>query len=142
MHTGGCGYETVDLPHTNKMLPLNYFSETEYQFVSCYKKLLEIPEGVAGKSIFLEFEGVMLACDVYCNGILAGRHEGGYTPFTVELPGQCALGRKTYLSSAWIPGSWEASLLWECGGLSDLRRHFTGGMAVRRRAGAAGASVA
>ena len=100
-----------NLPHTNKLLPLNYFSETEYQFVSCYKKLLEIPEEWQGKSIFLEFEGVMLACDVYCNGILAGRHEAATPPLPWSLPGQCASGRKTYLSSAWIPGSWEASLL-------------------------------
>lgn len=91
------GYETVDLPHTNKMLPLNYFSEAEYQFVSCYKKLLEIPEEWQGKSIFLEFEGVMLACDVYCNGILAGRHEGGYTPFTVELTGAVRFGQENIL---------------------------------------------
>lgn len=91
------GYETVDLPHTNKMLPLNYFSEAEYQFVSCYKKLLEIPEEWQEKSIFLEFEGVMLACDVYCNGILAGRHEGGYTPFTVELTGAVRFGEENIL---------------------------------------------
>lgn len=91
------GYETVDLPHTNKMLPLNYFSETEYQFVSCYKKLLEIPEEWQEKSIFLEFEGVMLACDVYCNGILTGRHEGGYTPFTVELTGAVRFGEENIL---------------------------------------------
>lgn len=49
------GYETVDLPHTNKLLPLNYFSETEYQFVSCYKKLLGNPGGVAGK---IHFSGI------------------------------------------------------------------------------------
>lgn len=80
-----CGFEAVDLPHTNRMLPLNYFSESAYQFVSCYKRLITIPGDWKGKTIFLEFEGVMLSCRVYLNGRLVGAHEGGYTPFTIEI---------------------------------------------------------
>lgn len=33
----------------------------------------------------MEFEGVMLTCAVYCNGIEVGRHEGGYTPFKIDI---------------------------------------------------------
>ena len=32
------GFEQIELPHTNRILPLNGFCEEEYQFVSCYKK--------------------------------------------------------------------------------------------------------
>ena len=91
------GYEPVDLPHTNKVLPLNYFSEACYQFVSCYKKLLEIPGEWQGKSVFLEFEGVMLACDIYCNGVWAGRHEGGYTPFVIDLTKAVCFGEENVI---------------------------------------------
>lgn len=79
------GFETADLPHTNRILPYNYFDETSYQFVSCYKKFLMLSEEFRGKAIYLEFEGVMLTCAVYCNGIEVGRHEGGYTPFKIDI---------------------------------------------------------
>lgn len=91
------GYEVVDLPHTNKLLPLNYFSETAYQFVSCYKKIQQIPDSWRGQSVFLEFEGVMLSCSVYCNGLLVGGHEGGYTPFTVEITDAVQYGKENVL---------------------------------------------
>lgn len=80
-----CGFELVDLPHTNKTLPYNCFDERSYQFISCYKKILSLPEELAGKQVFLDFEGVMTACEIWCNGVSVGSHKGGYTPFTVEL---------------------------------------------------------
>ncbi len=79
------GFETVDLPHTNKMLPYNCFDERSYQFVSCYKKIFSLPEALDGRQVFLDFEGVMTACEVWCNGMKVGEHKGGYTPFTTEL---------------------------------------------------------
>ncbi len=79
------GFEAVDLPHTNKMLPYNCFDERSYQFVSCYKKIFHLPGEIAGKHVFLDFEGVMTACEIWCNGMEVGAHKGGYTPFTVDL---------------------------------------------------------
>lgn len=79
------GFQKIELPHTNKELPFNGFCEQEYQFISCYKKKFELSDLAENKEISLEFEGVMIACEIYCNGSLAGKHEGGYLPFTVEL---------------------------------------------------------
>lgn len=78
-------FEKVDLPHTNKVLPYNYLNEEDYQFVSCYKKSFDIPEEWKGKDIFLDFEGVMLAAEVYVNGTKICSHEGGYTPFSADM---------------------------------------------------------
>ncbi len=78
-------FEAVELPHTNKMLPLNCFDEHSYQFVSCYKKIFRLPEEMKNKKVFLDFEGVMIACRVFCNGKQVGAHEGGYTPFSVDI---------------------------------------------------------
>jgi beta-galactosidase len=75
-------WESVALPHANKELPLNGFDETEYQFVSSYFRQVNIP--CDGRH-FLDFEGVMCACDVWVNGERAGGHKGGYTPFSVEI---------------------------------------------------------
>ena len=36
-------FETVQIPHTNLQLPLHYFDEKSYQFVSCYRKHFKLP---------------------------------------------------------------------------------------------------
>ena len=79
------GYVQVELPHTNKILPYNCFDEAECQFISCYKKIFRVKREWEDKTLLLEFEGVMLACEVWCNGISVGGHEGGFTPFQVDL---------------------------------------------------------
>lgn len=79
------GFKSIELPHTNIELPFNGFCEKEYQFISCYKKIFELSEEEKGKEITVEFEGVMIACEIYCNGKLAGEHEGGYLSFMVDL---------------------------------------------------------
>lgn len=90
------GFETVDLPHTNKILPYNYFDEASCQFISCYKKTFTLPEKGDGRLVYLDLEGVMLACEIWCNGVFVGSHEGGYTPFTVDLTGVvCREGENT-----------------------------------------------
>ena len=77
--------EEVELPHTNVQLPYNYLDERAYQFVSSYLRILHAPAAWASRRVFLEFEGVMAAAEVFCNGRYAGGHRGGYTPFRVEL---------------------------------------------------------
>ena len=37
-------FTTVEIPHTNRELPLNYFDERDYQFVSCYRKHFKLPK--------------------------------------------------------------------------------------------------
>ena len=36
----------VNIPHTNKELPYNYFDEKDYQFVCCYRKGFRAPADV------------------------------------------------------------------------------------------------
>lgn len=79
------GFMPVELPHTNRLLPLNCFDEQAYQFCSCYKKIFSWSPDWAGKDVFVDFEGVMAACTVHLNGHPVGQHTGGYLPFTIEL---------------------------------------------------------
>lgn len=83
-------WQPVRLPHTNLELPYNGFDEKSYQFVSSYWRQLEIPADSA--RLFLDFEGVMCAADVWLDGKLLASHKGGYTPFTVELTGHAQAG--------------------------------------------------
>jgi beta-galactosidase len=75
----------IALPHANIELPYNAFDEASFQFVSSYARDIELPGRAGGKRVFLDFEGVMAACDVWLNGKPAGGHAGGYTPFSVEI---------------------------------------------------------
>ena len=63
-------FEKVDIPHTNKELPYNYFDEASFQFVSCYRKIFRVPqEAFEGKKhIFISFEGAANYSKVYLNG--------------------------------------------------------------------------
>ena len=76
--------DVVDLPHTVKKLPLNYFSVDEYQMISTYQKKLNFNVG-KNERIYITFEGVMLSSKVYLNGKLIGEHFGGYLPFTYDI---------------------------------------------------------
>jgi len=75
----------VIVPHTNIALPWHSFDDREYEFISAYRRKLNIPVSAQGKRVFADFEGVMLASTVYCNGHKLGEYRGGYTPFSFEL---------------------------------------------------------
>lgn len=94
----GLGYgKIVDLPHTCKQTPLNYFDESVYQMRCAYRKNIRLPEPAAGKRVFLIVEGAAHKSQVYVNGKACGReHLCGYTAFEAELtdyvsPGESAL---------------------------------------------------
>jgi len=83
----------VIVPHTNKPLPWHGFDDREYEFISAYRRPIHIPAAAKGKRVFVDFEGVMLASTVYCNGKRLGEYRGGYTPFSFELTPHLAAGK-------------------------------------------------
>jgi beta-galactosidase len=85
-------FERVTLPHTNKLFARPYVDNTEYQFVSTYRKPFSLTEALNGKRLFIDFDGVMLVSTVYVNDNLLGVHKGGFTPFSFELTDYVAPG--------------------------------------------------
>ena len=79
------GFTRVVLPHTNKVLPWHSFDDTEYQFVSTYRRHFRLPRSARGQRVFVDFEGAMTASTVWINGHALGEYKGGYTPFSFEL---------------------------------------------------------
>ncbi len=79
------GFRPVALPHTTKEVPFNYFDEKDYQFISTYRRVLSVTAEQLKNRLFVDFEGVMVACDVYLNGELVASHLGGFTPFSAEI---------------------------------------------------------
>lgn len=87
----------IRIPHTVKELPFNYFSESEYQTVSTYRKVINAPEEWANKRILLTFEGAAHYAEVFLNGEKIGEHYSGYTAFTIELTDSLMLGEDNLL---------------------------------------------
>ena len=94
---GKADCETVDLPHSCAVTPLDFFDERIYQTDCGYRKTIHIPESAKDKKIFLTVGAAAHSAQVYVNGKPCGeRHNCGYTSFTRELtdlltPGQTAL---------------------------------------------------
>ena len=96
---GGEGtYETVRLPHTVKEVPLHYADHKSYQMVCGYRKKLELGEELAGKRLFLQFDGAAHIATVYINGQELATHCTGYTGFRVEITEAVNLGGENLLA--------------------------------------------
>src|SRR5690554_4254942 len=80
-----CHFKCVNIPHTNFEVPLNNFNEKVYQFVSCYRKTIQIEEKMKNYRYILNFDGVGHIAVIYVNGIEIAKHYGGYTAFQVDI---------------------------------------------------------
>src|SRR5262249_43091417 len=78
-------FESVTLPHTNKLMPYHNFDNMDYQFMSTYRKRFKLPEARNGRRIFIDFAGAMIAAEVWINGLKVGENEGGFTPFSFDI---------------------------------------------------------
>jgi beta-galactosidase len=93
-------WRTVDLPHDwavelpfvqspfslrlmdHGFKPLaRIFPETS---IGWYRRHFTVPKGDEGRRFRIDFEGAFRDCHVWLNGILLGRHEGGYDPFCFD----------------------------------------------------------
>ena len=83
--TGEGAFEAVRLPHTVQELPLHYADHMAYQMRCGYRRKLEITPEMAGKRLFLQFDGAAHIATVYVNGQELITHRCGYTAFRVEV---------------------------------------------------------
>jgi beta-galactosidase len=52
--------------------------------IGWYRKRFTVPATEEGRRFSIEFDGVYRDCYVWLNGVLLGRHEGGYDPFAFD----------------------------------------------------------
>jgi beta-galactosidase len=76
-------WSSVALPHTYNV-PDGETGGTPYRGAAWYRSTPEVKPG-AGRRRFLEFDGATLAADIWVNGRHAGRHEGGYARFRLDI---------------------------------------------------------
>ena len=67
---------------------LSGIGETDFLNAVWYRRTVTIPADWAGQRVLLHFQAVDHDATVWVNGQELGRHRGGFTPFSVELPGE------------------------------------------------------
>ena len=83
----------VRIPHSIKITPFNYFDSKEYEMISGYRKVLNLPREWEGKRLILTFDGVAHCAEVLVNGISVAEHFCGYTAFRCEISDLVTYGR-------------------------------------------------
>ena len=89
---------SVRLPHTVKEIPLHYSDPNAYQMICGYRRKLELGTELAGKRLFLQFDGAAHIATVYVNGKELAQHRTGYTAFRVEITEAVTLGQENLLA--------------------------------------------
>lgn len=92
------GMESVRIPHTVKVTPLNYFDAHVYQMVSCYRKTIDVPAEWKEKKVFITFDAVAHEAEVYVNGVSVAKHSCGYTAFTADISDYLKFGDKNVIA--------------------------------------------
>jgi beta-galactosidase len=63
-----------------------------YKGLSWYRKHFKLPAQLAGQKVFLEFEGMRQAGDIYLNGKQVGLYENGVTAYGIDITDALHLG--------------------------------------------------
>ena len=90
--------EIVRLPHTVCEMPLHYGDSNAYQMICGYRRKLELGKELAGKRLFLQFDGAAHIAKVYVNGQMLASHRCGYTAFRVEITKFVNLGEENLVA--------------------------------------------
>ena len=94
-------WTTVSTPHTfndvdsfRQIISHSGGDRGTYKGLSWYRKHFKLPARYAGDGIFLEFEGMRQACDIFLNGKQIGLYENGVTAYGVDITGAVHIGNE------------------------------------------------
>jgi beta-galactosidase len=81
------GWSTVAIPH-------NYQTRAHFNDITqaWYRRTYAVPRELAGKRLYLSFEGAAAIADVYVNGTHLGQHRGAYTRFIFDATDALKVG--------------------------------------------------
>lgn len=77
--------EMVNIPHSVKEVPYNYFSEFDYQILSTYEKFFDVDDLNETRRYLLRFDGFMVKAKIYLNDELLGDFVSAYIPVEIEV---------------------------------------------------------
>ena len=93
---GGYGqpvWEAVNTPHTWNATDMQTTSNSFHAGDAYYRKSYTPSLSLKDKRIFLRFEGVASTAHLYINGQFAGKHEGAYSAFAIEISSFLKFGK-------------------------------------------------
>jgi len=112
-------WNNVHIPH-NFSIP--YFQTSQwYTGYGWYRKYLDVPAQWKGKRVSIEFEGAFRDAEIFVNGKLVGRHQSGYTGFSIDITDAAKTGRNVL--AVRLNNNWNARLA-----PRDGDHNFTGGI--------------
>lgn len=88
-------WQTVQLPHYPKLLPLRHPWKPDNEGINWYRKHFQLPEAYKERKIFVEFEAADQVADVWINGAHLVTHVGAYLPFKIDITDYIKLGNHT-----------------------------------------------
>lgn len=86
------GFEMVDLPHTWNASDGQDGGNDYFRGVCCYSKKIKMSELPKAERYYLEINGANSSAEVYIDGELLARHDGGYSSWRVDISGKIADG--------------------------------------------------
>ena len=90
--------QSVRLPHNVQDMPLHYSDHMAYQTVCGYRKNLRPEANLAGKRLFLQFDGAAHIATVYVGGKELAHHRTGYTGFRVDITDAVTFGADNWVA--------------------------------------------
>src|SRR5437763_5001405 len=94
-------WEAVTTPHTfndvdsfRTIISHGGGDRGTYMGVAWYRKHFKLPADFAGRKVFIEFEGMRQAGDIFLNGKQVGLYENGVTPYGVDISDAVNFGDK------------------------------------------------
>jgi len=87
-------WESVAIPHSWNARP----AHADYEGLAWYRRRFAVPVDAAEAHLRLRFEAVNYLARVWLNGRAVGTHEGGYTPFELDIRRQVRTDRENVLA--------------------------------------------
>ena len=94
-------WTTVSLPHSfndvdsfRKIISHSWGDLGTYKGLVWYRKHFKLPAKLAGSKVFLEFEGMRQAGDIFLNGKEVGLYENGVTAYGLDISGAVHFGNE------------------------------------------------
>lgn len=78
-------WQSITLPHTWNAYDTTDAAPGYWRGIGWYRKHFRLGAQLAGKRLFLEFEGVNSVSEFWLNGQRLGEHKGGYTGFEFDI---------------------------------------------------------
>ncbi len=110
---GWNGSEPVEHPRWDPVtIPHNWTLDPRFPYFgkAWYRRSVMVGQGAADRRYVLRFGPVYHRCRVFVNGVEAGAHEGGYTPFEIDITEQIEPGRFNLLAVE-VDNSWTKQTL-------------------------------